>query len=216
MPQGTAPSADTPSATTGPAHGATAPQRSPRGTGHAPDSPRAHPVLLGAGLLLIALNLRFGVASVGPVVPDIRADLGYSSTVISLLTSIPVFAFGIFAFLTPPLQKRWGMHRLLAVVMVVLSAGILLRLEVHSVSLFTGTVLVGLAIAIGNVVMPTIIKQDFAHRAGTMMGLYSTALFVGAAVASGVTAPLAERTGSWREALAAGAIPAVPLIEVRE
>ena len=68
-------------------------------------------LLLGIGLILIGLNLRIGVAAIGPVVGEIRASLGLSATVVSLLTTIPVFVFGAFAFLTPGLTRRLGMHR---------------------------------------------------------------------------------------------------------
>lgn len=165
---------------------------------------------LAAGLILIGLNLRMGVASIGPVLTDIRAMLGLSATTASLLTTIPVFAFGAFAFLTPTLTRRIGMHRLLGVTMLVLAGGIALRLHPSLLALFTGTVLVGAAIAVGNVLMPAAIKQDFAHRAGLMMGLYSTALFAGAAVASGLTAPLVSGLdGDWRAGLAIWAAPAL-------
>jgi CP family cyanate transporter-like MFS transporter len=100
------------------------------------------------------------------------------------------------------------MHRLLALVLLVLAAGNMLRLEPSMAALFAGTVLVGSAIAVGNVVMPAAIKQDFAHRAGLMMGLYTMSLFVGAAFASGLTAPLLPVLGgSWRAALAIWAVP---------
>lgn len=167
-------------------------------------------LILGVGLILLGLNLRIGVASIGPVLGDIRVSLGLSATSASLLTTIPVFAFGAFAFLTPGLTRRFGMHRLLGLTMAVLAVGILLRLHPSLLALFAGTVLVGVAIAVGNVVMPAVIKQDFAHRSGLMMGLYSAALFVGAAIASGLTAPLlAVMDGSWRPALAVWALPAV-------
>lgn len=167
-------------------------------------------VLLGIGLILIGLNLRIGVASIGPVLSDIQASLGLSAATASLLTTIPVFAFGVFAFLTPMLMNRLGMHRLLGVIMIVLALGIVLRLHPSMLALFVGTVLVGAAIAVGNVAMPPAIKQDFSHRAGLMMGLYSTALFVGAAAASGLTVPLLPHVNSdWRAALAIWAIPAV-------
>jgi len=167
-------------------------------------------LLLGAGLILIGLNLRIGVAAIGPVLAEIRQTLGLSATAASLLTTIPVFAFGVFAFLTPGLTRRIGMHRLLGVTMLTLAAGILLRLHPSLLALFAGTVLVGAAIAVGNVVMPAAIKQDFAHRAGLMMGLYSTALFVGAALASGLTAPLVTALdGKWQAALALWAVPAL-------
>lgn len=56
--------------------------------------------VLAVGLLATAFNLRIGVASVGPVLSEIQADLGLSEVVVSLLTTIPVVAFGAFAFVT--------------------------------------------------------------------------------------------------------------------
>lgn len=167
-------------------------------------------VILGAGLILIGLNLRIGVASVGPVLGDILDDLQLSATTASLLTTIPVFAFGAFAFLTPGLTRRFGMHRVLGIIMIILAAGIALRLQPSLLALLGGTILVGASIAIGNVLLPTAIKSDFSHRAGLMMGLYSTALFLGAALASGLTVPMLSLFGgSWRWAMGIWAIPAV-------
>ncbi|HEY1818618.1 MAG TPA: MFS transporter [Trebonia sp.] len=172
--------------------------------------PRLAATVLSAGLLLIALNLRLGVASVGPVLTNIRDELGLSATAASLLTTIPVVAFGAFAFLAPWLTRRLGMHRLLGVAMVALAAGIALRLQPSLTSLFAGTIVVGGAIAIGNVVMPATIKHDFPHRVGLMMGLYSTSLFLSAALADGLTVPLLPVAGGHlRLALAFWSIPAV-------
>ncbi|WEK62379.1 MAG: MFS transporter [Candidatus Microbacterium colombiense] len=165
---------------------------------------------VGGGLLMIALNLRMGVASVGPVLPAIEHDLGIPSAAAGLLTTIPVFAFGAFAFLTPSLTRWIGLHRLLALTMVVVAVGIAIRLLPSPVALFGGTVLVGAGIAVANVCMPAVIKQDFAHRLGLMMGLYSTALFLGAAAAAALTVPfMTALDGSWRGALGLWAIPAV-------
>ncbi len=108
-----------------------------------------------------------------PVLPAIEHDLGIPSAAAGLLTTIPVFAFGAFAFLTPTLTRRIGLHRLLALTMVVVAVGIGIRLLDSPVALFGGTVLVGAGIAVANVCMPAVIKQDFAHRLGLMMGLYS-------------------------------------------
>lgn len=164
---------------------------------------------VGAGLLLVALNLRMGVASVGPVLGAIERSLHLSPSAASLLTTIPVFAFGAFAFLTPVLTRRIGLHRLLGLTMAVLALGIALRLEPHGWALYGGTVLAGAAIAVANVLMPAAIKSDFAHRVGLMMGLYSTALFLSAAIASAAVVPLMGAFGSWRPALAFWAVPAV-------
>ncbi|WP_237536021.1 MFS transporter [Streptomyces sp. SID3343] len=159
---------------------------------------------------MAALNLRIGVASVGPVLSDIQDGLGLSEVVAGLLTTIPVVAFGAFAFVTPALSRRLGLHRLLGATMLALAAGIVMRLQPSLVGLFAGTVVIGASIAIANVIMPAAIKRDFSHRVGLMMGLYSTALSVGAALASGTTVPLLSWVGGdWRPALALWAIPAL-------
>jgi len=181
----------------------------PPNTGH-PGRSRLAAAVLAAGLLLIALNLRIGVASVGPVLTSIRDDLHLSATVASLLTTIPVVAFGGFAFLAPWLTRRLGLHELLGLAMAALAVGIGLRRQPSLASLFAGTVIVGAAIAIANVVMPAVIKHDFPHRVGPWMGVYSTSLFLSAAIADGLTVPLLPLAGGhWRPALALWAFPAV-------
>ncbi|MFC8709050.1 CynX/NimT family MFS transporter [Streptomyces sp. NPDC057197] len=171
---------------------------------------RGGPVLLAAGLLLAALNLRIAIASVGPVLDGIEHGQPLSSTAAGALTTIPVLCFGGFAFATPALVRRWGMHRLLGATMLLLTAGVLVRLQPSTAALFTGTVVAGASIAVANVLMPGLIKHDFAHRSGLMMGLYTTSLFVGAAAASGLTVPLENALGTgWRHTLALWALPAL-------
>jgi CP family cyanate transporter-like MFS transporter len=186
-------------------------QPSPAGPPRPPGGRRpAGAALLTAGLLVIALNLRIGVASVGPVLTSIRNDLGLSATAASLLTTIPVVAFGAFAFLAPWLTGRLGLHQLLGLAMAALAAGLGLRHLPGLASLFAGTVIVGAAIAIANVVMPAVIKHDFPTRVGPWMGVYSTALFLSAAIADGLTVPLLPLVGGhWRPALALWTFPAV-------
>ncbi len=162
--------------------------------------------MTAVGLLAISLNLRAAVSSIGPVIDDIRADLGFSAAAASLLTTIPVIAFGIFAFAVPWLSKRLGLRRLLGLVLVVLAVGILLRSVPGLALLFLGTCLVGAAIAVGNVVIPAVIKSDFAAKSGLMMGLYSTFIGIGASLGAGLTVPLRDSfDGSWRWALVAWA-----------
>lgn len=191
-------------------HRASAAGEPPSPRGRAAGRGRLAAVLLGAGLVAIALNLRIGVASVGPVLSSIRADLGLSATVASLLTTIPVVAFGAFAFLAPWLTSRLGMHQLLGLAMAALAVGIGLRREPTLPSLFAGTIIVGAAIALANVVMPAVIKHDFPDRTGPWMSVYSTSLFLSAAIADGLTVPLLPFVGGrWRPALALWTIPAV-------
>ncbi len=165
--------------------------------------------LLVAGLLLIGLNLRPAVASVGPVLSDIQADTGLGSTGAGVLTAIPVLCFGGFAFVVPSFARRLGLHRLLGAAVALLAAGLLLRLHPSTVALFAGTVLAGAAIAVGNTTVPAVVKSDVAHRTGFVMGVYSMSLSLGAALASGLAVPVATRLDDdWRPALALWALPA--------
>jgi len=121
-----------------------------------------------------------------------------------------VLCFGLLAPLAPQLARRLGMHTAIAVAMVALMAGMLLRLVPGDVFLFLGTALAGAAIATGNVLMPVIVRRDFPDRTGTAMALSTTSLIGFAALAAGVTVPIANGLGGgWRPGLGVWAIPAV-------
>lgn len=161
-------------------------------------------------LVLLAANLRPAIVAVSPLLSEIRADTGLTASAAGLLTTVPVLCFGLFSVVVPGLARRFGLEPVLVGAMLLLVAGFALRLLHGLVPLFAGTALVGVAIAIGNVLLPAIIKRDFRHRVGIMTGVYSMALSGGAALAAGLTIPLARAAGiDWRPALAAWGLFAV-------
>ncbi|HWE08198.1 MAG TPA: MFS transporter [Solirubrobacteraceae bacterium] len=175
-----------------------------------PLQPRLSPVLLAAGVVLVAINLRPAAAGIGPVLNRIQADTGLSSGWAGALTTLPVLCFGLLAPLSPLLARRLGVHTSIAVAMVALVAGMLLRLIPGVGFLFLGTAVAGAAIATGNVLVPVVVRRDFPNRTGTAMALYTTSLIGFAALAAGVTVPAANALGGgWRPGLAIWAIPAV-------
>jgi CP family cyanate transporter-like MFS transporter len=96
----------------------------------------------------------------------------------------------------------------------VLFACILVRSTGYA-GLFVGTLLIGMAVAIANVLMPGIVKRDFPSQVSLMAGLYTAMLSAGAALAAGTTAPLARLLGgNWRLATGAWTIPVVVAIVV--
>ena len=165
--------------------------------------------LLLVAIVLVAVNLRFAITSVGPVVDDIRDDLGLSSAVAGLLTTTPLLALGLVAPFGPPLGRRFGPERVLLCCLLAIAAGIALRLAGTVAPLFLGTVVAGCGIAIGNVMVPVIVKARFRESAAATMGIYAAALSGGAALATGLTVPLEHATGSWRVALGVWGIPAL-------
>jgi MFS transporter, CP family, cyanate transporter len=166
------------------------------------------PLLMAAAILLISLNLRLVITAVPPVLDDIRDTLHLSGTGAGLLNTAPVLCFGAAAPLAPLLGRRFGEETVLMGCLAALTAGIALRVVSAIPPLFLGTIVLGIAIAIANVLLPGVIKRDFP-RPGTMMGLYSVALGTSGALGAGLTVPLEDALGSWRWALAAWGAVAV-------
>jgi MFS transporter, CP family, cyanate transporter len=172
------------------------------------DPARISPALLAGGVILVAINLRPAAASIGPVLNRIEVGTGLSSGWAGALATLPVLCFGLLAPLAPVLARRLGLRTSIAGAMCALLAGMIIRLLPGVGFLFLGTGVAGAAIAIGNVLVPVLVRRDFAERTGTAMALYSTSLIGFAALAAGVTVPVANALGGgWRPGLAVWAIP---------
>ncbi len=159
-------------------------------------------------LLLLAANLRPALITVGPLVGSIQDATGLSAAAIGLLTSLPILALGVFAPLAN-FGRRVGLERTLALAMFVLCVGILIRSAGTTAALFAGTLILAAGIAVGNVLVPSLIKRDYPERIGFYTTIYVLCLALTAAIATGFAVPL-ERLlpGGWRSALAIWAIPA--------
>jgi CP family cyanate transporter-like MFS transporter len=167
-------------------------------------------VLVLIGILVVAVNLRLAIASVSPVLEQMRSDLGLGYAAISLLTTIPTLCMGIFAFATPLLARRLGRERTVFWATVLIGVATVARLwSAHVVVLFATTVVVGIGISVAQTLLPELVSEYFAARAGFVTGLYSTCLIIGAGIATGLTAPLVNALGSWPAALAAWSVVAV-------
>jgi MFS transporter, CP family, cyanate transporter len=166
------------------------------------------PVLLAVGMVLLAANLRPAAAAIGPLIGRIQADTGLSGFGAGVLTTLPVLCFGALAPLAPVLTRRLGERTTVAVALAVLLFGLLVRLIPGLGFLFIGTALAGAAIAVGNVLLPVLVRGNFPDRIGLMTGVYTTALIGFAALAAGVSVPIADAFGGgWRPGLAVWAIP---------
>ncbi|MBB4230399.1 CynX/NimT family MFS transporter [Rhizobium mongolense] len=166
-------------------------------------------IILGVSLVLIAFNLRPVFSSASALLPEIRAGLGLSALGASLLTTLPVVCLGAFSPLAPKLAQRLGAERTLLGVLVLLALGTAMRGLSSVPLLFLGTALAGACIAVGNVLLPGLVKRDFADRTALMTGCYTMALCAGAASAAGFTLPIEHSLdGSLEGALAAWALPA--------
>jgi CP family cyanate transporter-like MFS transporter len=163
---------------------------------------RAKTVLLILGIMLVAANLRAAITGLGPLVGAIRSQTNLSNTITGMLTALPLLAFAILSPIAPKIARRLGMEHTLMASLVLLSIGIIVRSVPTVTSLFIGTFILGLAIAVGNVLLPSLVKRDFPDQVGPMTGAYSVSMNVFGALASGISVPLSIGAGlGWRGSL---------------
>lgn len=154
------------------------------------------------GIIFIATNLRAPLTSVGPLVGVIRDNLHISNTLAGMITTLPLLAFALFSPFVPRLGRRYGMELLILISAIFLTIGIILRSLSGVATLYVGTAILGLAIAICNVLLPSLIKREFPTQLGLMTGVYSIAMNLFGAMASGISIPIAIRLGfGWQGAL---------------
>nr|WP_233515041.1 MFS transporter [Marinitenerispora sediminis] len=164
--------------------------------------------LLVAGVGLAAINLRTAVTSLGPLLSEVTGSLGMSGTLAGLLTTLPVLCFAAFGACTPALIRRFGEHHVLLAALCALTLGLGTRVLVDNAWAFLALSALALSGgAVGNVLLPTLVKQHFPSRVGAMTTLYTTALAVGTTAAAAGTVPIHQATGGeWRIALGCYAV----------
>ncbi|QXJ24001.1 MFS transporter [Actinomadura graeca] len=160
-------------------------------------------------IVVVAVNLRPALAAVGPVLTEIREGFHLSGTAAGALTTLPLVFFGSYGLLAPFLRRAPRSETLLVTAMALLVAGLLLRLVDAPFPLFAGSLVAGIAISIGNIAMPAIIKRDHPGSITTVTSIYTVAITVGACLASGLAVPVEDAfDASWRLPLGLLAIPA--------
>ncbi|MEU4929650.1 MFS transporter [Streptomyces yokosukanensis] len=160
------------------------------------------------GLVLLALNLRAGITGVSPLLSQLQHACHLTGAQLSVLATLPVLCLGVFASVAAPIARRIGTETTVAAALTLLTAGVLMRALPSPLLLFAGTVLTGAGIALGNVLLPAVIKRHFADRIGSLTGVAMMLMAASGAVAAALAVPLADAAG-WRIALAAWALPSL-------
>ena len=168
-----------------------------------------------AGIVLVAFNLRPAITSLGPLVGMIREDVGLAHWSAGLLMSLPLVVFAVMSPLVPKIASRLTNELTLIIGLTSLLIGIAIRSIPMPFFLFAGTLLAGLGIAIGNVLLPAIVKDKFPEKFGLMTSVYSTSMGLVASLASGISIPLAiDLNLGWQGAQIVWVIPTVVAILV--
>jgi MFS transporter, CP family, cyanate transporter len=174
--------------------------------------------VLVVGILVLALNLRSMITGLPPIFPELESALGLSSASLAVLAAVPVLCFGVFSGSAAPISRRYGEERVLCAALVLLVVGLVARSLAPSALLFPGTIVSGGAIALMNVLLPSLVKRRVPDRAGLVIGLYLLALACGAVAASALAVPVFSAAGGGlsasRISLGMWALPAALAIVV--
>jgi CP family cyanate transporter-like MFS transporter len=159
-----------------------------------------------AAIFVTALIIRPPVAQIGPVLEVIQKSLGLDNSQSAILAAIPVLCFGFGAFASPALVRRFGINRTMVFLLTVLFIAIAVRPYVGFIGLLIGTTLAGLAMAVANVLLPSVVRVRFPNRVAILTSAYTTLLAVSASFAAAFSYPSVLAFG-WQLSLAIWALP---------
>lgn len=151
-------------------------------------------VMLLVTIFLVSLNMRGVITAVGPLIDQIAADTGYSLTVLGLLGSIPMLMWAVVSPFVHALTVRFGLNATMAWGLTALGLATVLRSVAlpGEAALWIGTMLIGAALAVINVLMPVATRRDFESTSPTVMSINTNMIVVAAAAASGLAVPLSH------------------------
>ncbi|VDY64946.1 Inner membrane transport protein YeaN [Shimwellia blattae] len=164
---------------------------------------RPRGLLLLCGILLIAATLRVTFTAIAPLLDQLRHDYGLTTAQTGVLTTLPLIIFALISPLAAGISRHLGTERSLFCAMGIICLGIGIRSAGNLALLYTGTAIIGCGIALGNVLLPALIKQRFPDGVARLTGNYSLAMGIAAALGSLLIVPLAEAGAGWRGAFLA-------------
>jgi CP family cyanate transporter-like MFS transporter len=160
-------------------------------------------IILILGIVLIAANLRGPITGIGPVLDQVIDSFQLTSSQAGMLTTLPLLAFAIASPMATSLAKRQGLEISLFIALVLIGFGLGTRLIDSVIILYLGTAVIGVGIAIGNVLLPSLIKRDFPHKVAVMTSAYVLAMGLFGGSYSALIIPLAiYQDIGWKIALA--------------
>ena len=159
--------------------------------------------------MFYAVVLRPPVAVVGPLLHELSSNLNLNLSQQALLTSIPVFCFGFGAFASTWLTRKIGLDRSLLLLIVVIVIALSFRAWFDFTMLLIGTTAAGLAIAIANVILPSVVRSKFPKKIAPVTSAYTTVLAISASLASSIAVPVSAAFGGWRNSMQLWFYPAV-------
>lgn len=155
-------------------------------------STKKNTTLIIVCIVLLGSILRTPITGIGSIIGIVKEQLHINNTLAGFITTIPLLAF---AFLSPVVSKfanKFGLEKTLFYATIVITLGLALRFYINVYVLFIATFIIGIGIAVGNVLLPAITKKYFPTKLGVMTGFYSVIMTVTASISAAISYPLAN------------------------
>ena len=157
---------------------------------------KEHSPFLIPGIVMIGIALRTPFTVLPIVLTDIAEGLQVPVSSLGLLTSLPLIMFALCSVFAPRLAQKMSLEKLFALVLLVLTLGSLIRVF-NLPLLYTGTIILGAAIAVLNVLLPSLIQANQPHRVGLLTTLYITSMGLSITILSALAVPIVQMS-SWQ------------------
>ena len=157
---------------------------------------KQHSVFFLPGIIMVGVALRTPFTTLPTVLTDIASGLHVSVSSLGLLTSLPLIMFALCSSFSARLAKKVGLEKLFTLVLMLLAVGSFIRIF-NLPLLYIGTLLIGAAIAVLNVLLPSVIQANQPHRIGLLTTMYVTSMGLSTAIASSIAVPITEAS-SWK------------------
>ncbi|CYW68653.1 MFS transporter [Streptococcus suis] len=148
-----------------------------------------------AGIVMLGVVMRAPFTALPAILIDVAAGLRVEVSSLGILTSIPLIMFALCSSLAPRLAAKFGMEKLMALVLLVMVLGSGMRV-LNLPALYIGTMLVGAIVAFINVLLPSLVAANFPKKIGLYTTIYITLMGVAATVASMIAVPIVS-SSSW-------------------
>lgn len=158
-------------------------------------------IVVAAAIVCTAAILRSPIASMGALSVQVQTDMRLSSGAMGMVTTLPLLAFAASALFMSPIAERFGKSRVLAVGCLAVVVGLVLRSYAGDAGLFCGTIILGVGISAGNVLLPAVVRDRFPAYVGLMTALYTTIMNLFSGSAAGACSALMGIVPDWRAVL---------------
>ena len=157
----------------------------------------AHPpIIVFLALLMTILVMRGPITCVGAVAEELITTLQIGYPAYGFLTALPIACFGLFCATAPAMSKRFGLLVTVLICLALIFIGAAGRLILSYSVMLAATALIGIGIAVLNVLMPVLLRDYFPNNIALVMGVFTGFIGFSGSIGAYFSVPLLDAFGS--------------------